>query len=114
MIEGVEKRGDKVEDKLKWFGENIGKKCKGQCYTEVNALITNGTKDMLLISPSEVKSVTPLNSKHVVKTTGAGDTLTGTICSLLLRGKSIEEAVRWGMVASKMTVESINRTSTIS
>ena len=56
------------------------------------------------MSPSGVKLIQPVSSDRVVKTTGAGDTLTGAIIALMLRGKSIEEAVRWGVLASKMTV----------
>jgi sugar/nucleoside kinase (ribokinase family) len=45
-----------------------------------------------------------VKSSCVVKTTGAGDTLTGAICALLLQGYSLEEALRLGTLASKMTV----------
>ena len=89
---------------MDWFGSNIGKKCKGARYTEARAVITNGTKDISIVSPSGVKLIQPVSSDRVVKTTGAGDTLTGAIIALMLRGKSIEEAVRWGVLASKMTV----------
>lgn len=45
-----------------------------------------------------------MKSSCVVKTTGAGDTLTGAISALLLKGYSLEEALKLGTVASKMTV----------
>ena len=49
-----------------------------------------------------------------MKTTGAGDTLTGSICALLLKGYALEDAVKIGSLASKMTVESESTVSPIS
>jgi len=39
-----------------------------------------------------------------VKTTGAGDTMTGALSSFLLKGYNIEEAIKMACIASKMTV----------
>jgi sugar/nucleoside kinase (ribokinase family) len=55
-----------------------------------------------------------VKSNCVIKTTGAGDTLTGAICALLLRGYQLEDALKLGTIASKMTVESESKISPVS
>ncbi len=40
--------------------------------------------------------------------------MTGTICSMLLKGESIESALSYGILASRMTVESEGKVSAIS
>lgn len=60
-----------------------------------------------MISKDEsVRSIRITKSSKVKKTTGAGDTLTGALCSFLLRGENFAMALDYGIVASKMTIES--------
>lgn len=40
----------------------------------------------------------------MIKTTGAGDTMTGAISSFLMKGYDIDKAVKLASIASKMTV----------
>ena len=65
----------------------MGSESKNRKFSEINAIITQGPQSLSIIShcnkPKEIK-IDP--SKNVKKTTGAGDTMTGTICSLLLQG----------------------------
>ena len=65
----------------------MGSESKNRKFSEINAIITRGPQSLSIIShcnkPKEIK-IDP--SKNVKKTTGAGDTITGTICSLLLQG----------------------------
>lgn len=98
-----------------WFAQNVGSLTKNRRYTPVNTIITNGDEKIRIISSSgEVKELAPVKSKSVVKTTGAGDTLTGAICALLLRGYTLEDALKLGTIASKMTVESESKVSPVS
>ena len=46
-----------------------------------------------------------VKSDKVKNTIGAGDTLSGTVCSMLLKGKSAEQALKYGIVASKFNIE---------
>ena len=48
-----------------------------------------------------------------MKTTGAGDTFTGTFCSMLLKGEKLDQALAYAAVASKMTVQSEGKHSVI-
>ncbi|NVN00415.1 ribokinase [Arthrobacter sp. SDTb3-6] len=43
--------------------------------------------------------------KKVVDTTGAGDAFVGAVVSVLARGDSLREAVRWGVAAGSIAVE---------
>jgi sugar/nucleoside kinase (ribokinase family) len=52
--------------------------------------------------------------RKIVKSTGAGDTLTGALVSMLLRGKSTEEGLKYAMMASRLSLESKNSESVIS
>jgi sugar/nucleoside kinase (ribokinase family) len=98
-----------------WFSQNVGSLKKNHSYTSVNTIITNGEEKIRIISSNgEVKELTPVKSNCLVKTTGAGDTLTGAICALLLRGYTLEDALKLGTIASKMTVESESKISPVS
>jgi sugar/nucleoside kinase (ribokinase family) len=94
-----------LSNQYSWFAKNVGSQRKNNKYTSVNTIITNGDASIKIITAdgcfTELK---PVISDKVVKTTGAGDTLTGAICALLLRGYTIENALKLGTIASKMTV----------
>lgn len=65
----------------------MGLESKNKNFSDINVIITRGPHSLSIIShcnkPKEIK-IDP--SKNVKKTTGAGDTMTGTICSMLLQG----------------------------
>lgn len=88
-----------------WFAKNVGSERKNNKYTDVNTIITNGDEKIRYItSDGGFNELKPVKSNCVIKTTGAGDTLTGAICALLLRGYKLEDALKLGTIASKMTV----------
>lgn len=49
----------------------------------------------------------------VVKTTGAGDTLTGSLVSLMLRGKTVQESLVYATAASRLSLQTCNSESVI-
>lgn len=55
-----------------------------------------------------------MRPKIIEKTTGAGDTFTGTYCSMILLGKSYEEALKYALAGSKLNIESVVNESVIS
>jgi len=52
--------------------------------------------------------------EKIVKSTGAGDTLTGALVSMLLRGKSVQEGLKYATLASRLSLETTNKESVIS
>lgn len=44
-------------------------------------------------------------SEKAKKTLGAGDTFMGAFCSMLLYGKATNEALKYGIAASKINIE---------
>jgi sugar/nucleoside kinase (ribokinase family) len=65
----------------------VGSKSKNHRLATVNTIITNGPEDLKAIHlDGKVQNFKSTRSDRVIKTTGAGDTLTGVICSMLLRG----------------------------
>ena len=107
VVRTLQETGVAIDEKnqYSWFSQNVGSLSKNRHYTPVNTIITNGYENIRIISiDGQVKELTPVKSQKVVKTTGAGDTLTGSIVALLLKGYKLEEAMRMGIIASKMTV----------
>lgn len=94
-----------------WLSGNVGTRNKTKSYDgTIKSIITNGKEDLKLIhkadkSNERVTTVHTLQPREIKKTTGAGDTFTGTFCSMLLKGKSEREAVEYGLIGSKLTVE---------
>lgn len=77
-------------DQYAWFAKNVGSERRNNKYTPINTIITNGDDKIRIISShGGIKELKPVKSNCVIKTTGAGDTLTGAICALLLRGYSL-------------------------
>lgn len=65
----------------------MGSQSRNHTLTSVNTIITNGAQDLKAIHlDGKVQSFKSTRSDRVIKTTGAGDTLTGVLCSMLLRG----------------------------
>ena len=63
---------------------------------------------------NKIQMVPVTRCGKIVKSTGAGDTLTGALVSMLLRGKSTEEGLKYAMMASRLSLESKNSESVIS
>lgn len=53
----------------------------------------------------------PANKVEVVDTTGAGDTFNGALCACLSSGKSIEEAIKYGINASGIAIGAVGAQS---
>ena len=84
-------------------------------YTDVCAVITRGAEGFTVVRrDASVKEHAVVASEKVKKTAGAGDTFTGAICSIFLRGGDFSSALEAAKVASRMTVESEGKTSVIS
>lgn len=71
----------------------------------LNTIVTLGEKGSLLINNKTSLIVPPLYKVKVVDTTGAGDELTGTIIAMIIKGKSIEEALVYANFASLMSIQ---------
>lgn len=92
VIRTLKETGVQVEESTQydWFAKNVGSQRQNNKYTPVNTIITNGDDKIRIISKEGgVKELRPVKSNCVIKTTGAGDTLTGAICALLLRGYTL-------------------------
>lgn len=76
-------------------------------HTSVNTIITRDSNDITVISrEGEWENIKIVKSDKVKKLSGAGDTFTGTLCSMLLRGESTQTAIKYSVLASKLTIES--------
>ena len=112
----LKKKGVSIDEKnwFSWLADNVGKMAKNKEYTDVCAIVTKGEEGFNIVRRNgEVKYYKVVKSDNIVKTTGAGDTFTGTFCSMLLKGESIDKALEDSAVASKMTVESRGKDSVI-
>lgn len=52
-------------------------------------------------------NIYPANKVEVVDTTGAGDTFNGALCTSLAKGKTIEEAIKYGINASGLAIQRV-------
>ena len=103
----LKEKGVNIEEKhwFSWLADNVGKKARNNEHTDICAIITKGEEGFNVVRRNgEVKYYNVVKSDKIVKTTGAGDTFTGTFCSMLLKGEPIDKALEYSAVASKMTV----------
>lgn len=70
------------------------------------AVITQGSAPLIGFDASGVVSLTPPPARTVADVTGAGDALAGTTAVALLRGLPLAEAMREGVAAAMLAVES--------
>ncbi len=68
-----------------------------------NVIITLGSQGAFCSTPSENFWIKPIPTK-VVDTVAAGDAFNGGLATALASGKSLKEAVRWGIVAGTLAV----------
>jgi sugar/nucleoside kinase (ribokinase family) len=71
-----------------------------------SAVISRGGAPAVAFDRSGIVSVTPPRARKIADVTGAGDALAGATMVALLRGLPLGEAVREGMAAAMLAVES--------
>ncbi|MDZ5696968.1 carbohydrate kinase family protein [Chelativorans sp. M5D2P16] len=71
-------------------------------------VITAGAGSALCFRGHDMFEVSPPALDHVGDVTGAGDALAGATAAALMRGLAFAEAVREGMAAAKLAVESVH------
>ncbi|MBZ9676792.1 carbohydrate kinase family protein [Mesorhizobium sp. ES1-1] len=71
-----------------------------------SAVVTAGGGGVLGFDPNGIFSIMPPVPRKVVDVTGAGDALAGTTVAALLRGISLRGALREGIAAATMAIES--------
>ena len=72
----------------------------------VSGVITQGSQPVIGFDRSGVISVTPPSPRKIADVTGAGDALAGAMTVALLNGLPLGEALREGMAAALLAVES--------
>jgi ribokinase len=67
-----------------------------------HVVLTLGSRGVRILPEGVALSAIPA---RVVDTTGAGDALAGTAAAMLAEGRTLEEAVGWGLAAASLSVE---------
>ena len=76
---------------------------------DVKSIVTNKSKQIkLILNDGQVEMMPVPACGKIIKTTGAGDTLTGTLASMLCRGKPIRSSLRYAIAASEMSIQTSN------
>jgi sugar/nucleoside kinase (ribokinase family) len=70
------------------------------------AVVTAGSADLLLLEEGRLARLTPPRTPNVRDVTGAGDSLAGVTMARMLQGLDFPEAVRHGIAAASLTIES--------
>jgi pseudouridine kinase len=68
-------------------------------------VVTNGTEPLVVASGADTRSYVVLRTA-VRTVNGSGDSLAAGTIAALARGRSLGDAVRWGLAAAAMTLES--------
>lgn len=87
--------------------KNLGS--KNPHVSPIKMITTNGPEKIIILKSTQNKKVETveikaLKPKIIQKTTGAGDTFTATYCSMILMGKSYEEALKYALAGSKLNI----------
>lgn len=69
-------------------------------------VVTRGQRDLIAFADRRVVALEPANVENVADVTGAGDSLAAGVISALMRGLSLADAVREGVAAAALTVQS--------
>ncbi|MGQ2907226.1 MAG: carbohydrate kinase family protein [Aliihoeflea sp.] len=70
------------------------------------AVITAGSGGLLLLDAGRLAKLTPPEVRNVRDVTGAGDALAGVTLARMLQGLDFHQAVRHGIAAASLTIES--------
>ncbi|HPX00340.1 MAG TPA: PfkB family carbohydrate kinase, partial [Sedimentibacter sp.] len=73
-------------------------------------IVTMGSKGVKYFDGNELKEI-PSNKVDVVDTTGAGDTFCGGLAAALVRGNSMEDAIRFANKAASYAVTKLGAQS---
>ncbi len=71
-----------------------------------SAVVTAGGDTVVAFDASSICAIEPPVAAQIVDVTGAGDALAGTTISALLSGVPLPEAIRHGLAAAKLCIES--------
>lgn len=69
-------------------------------------VITSGSEELALFDEEGIFSLLPPSPAQLVDVTGAGDALAGVTVAALLRGMPLRNAIREGVAAASLTLES--------
>lgn len=72
------------------------------------AIVTCGSAPLLILDQGRMVRLAPFVSSKVRDVTGAGDSLAGVTILRLMQGLDLRQAVRHGIAAASLTVESAN------
>ena len=70
-------------------------------------IVTNESKPVIAITPSNTTSYNVVDNKNIKSTTGAGDTFIGGFLSKYIINKDIDEAITQGIYNSNKSIETI-------
>ena len=73
-----------------------------------SGVISSGSSPLLCFEPAGAFTITPAPVPEVADVTGAGDALAGTTIAAMLRGEPLHKALREGMAAARLAVETIS------
>ncbi len=69
------------------------------------SVLTNGADAVCVAYGGTITTLTPPKARHVMDVTGAGDALAGTTIAALLNNATFADAIRHGLAAAAITVE---------
>lgn len=75
-----------------------------------DVVVTRGAHGSLVAAGSDLIDVPVVPAPRVVDQTGAGDSMTGTLCARLAAGDDLAEAVRLGAAAASLSVGALGGT----
>jgi 2-dehydro-3-deoxygluconokinase len=75
-----------------------------------DVVVTRGALGSLVVSGPDLTDVPVVPAPQVVDQTGAGDSMTGTLCARLAAGDGLVEAVRLGAAAASLSVGALGGT----
>jgi 2-dehydro-3-deoxygluconokinase len=78
-----------------------------------DVVVTRGALGSLVAAGSDLTDVPVVPAPSVVDQTGAGDSMTGTLCARLAAGDALVEAVRLGAAAASLSVGALGGTGLV-